>query len=236
MAVPAHCSLPSQTSSKVQALPSSHGVLAGWKASGGQYTLVPVQVLGAAPSSDAARQTVAALAGGGMHRPLPAHSSALTTLPSSAHAVPLAAGVPVVARGAVRLRGAGADAALTGVVARAGTLVVARGAVEQRSVADAGAVLAGVSGGAGVAVVAGRAVRLGGVVRAVHARPRAGLGRVTDVGRAVADCARVGGRVNAPAAPVARIRAARVAVVRARGAARGRRARARPGLTAVGRR
>src|SRR5438552_737660 len=29
MPVPAHCSLPSQTSSKVQALPSSHGVLAG---------------------------------------------------------------------------------------------------------------------------------------------------------------------------------------------------------------
>src|SRR5207247_7165050 len=31
-----------------------------------------------------------------MHRPLPSHSSALHTLPSSAHAVPLAAGVPVV--------------------------------------------------------------------------------------------------------------------------------------------
>src|SRR5216117_3939657 len=35
-AVPAHCPLPSQTSLKVQALPSSHGVLAGWKVSGGQ--------------------------------------------------------------------------------------------------------------------------------------------------------------------------------------------------------
>src|SRR5207249_10937173 len=30
MAVPSHCPLPSQTSLKVQALPSSHGVLAGW--------------------------------------------------------------------------------------------------------------------------------------------------------------------------------------------------------------
>ena len=35
-ALPAHCPLPSQTSLKVQALPSSHGVLAGWKVSGGQ--------------------------------------------------------------------------------------------------------------------------------------------------------------------------------------------------------
>src|SRR5213592_2965912 len=35
-AVPAHCPLPSQTSLKVQALPSSHGVLVGWKVSGGQ--------------------------------------------------------------------------------------------------------------------------------------------------------------------------------------------------------
>src|SRR5437667_270717 len=36
MAVPAHCPLPSQASLEVQALPSSHGVLAGWKVSGGQ--------------------------------------------------------------------------------------------------------------------------------------------------------------------------------------------------------
>jgi len=64
MTVPAHCSLPSQTSSKVQALPSSHGVLAGWKASGGQYTLVPVQVSSASHAPVAARQTVSALAGG----------------------------------------------------------------------------------------------------------------------------------------------------------------------------
>src|SRR6266436_6247823 len=39
VAVPAHCPLPSQTSLKVQALPSSHG-----ESAGGQYTLVPVQV------------------------------------------------------------------------------------------------------------------------------------------------------------------------------------------------
>src|SRR5207237_1412236 len=64
MRVPAHCSLPWQTSSKVQALPSSHGVLAGWKASGGQYTLVPVQVSSASHAPVAARQTVSALAGG----------------------------------------------------------------------------------------------------------------------------------------------------------------------------
>src|SRR2546428_11787883 len=70
MTVPAQCSLPSQTSSKVQALPSSHGVLAGWKASGGQYTLVPVQVSSASQAPVAPRQTMSALAGGGMHRPL----------------------------------------------------------------------------------------------------------------------------------------------------------------------
>src|SRR5207244_11090412 len=67
-------------------------------------------------------------------------------------------------------------------------------------------------------------------------RPRARLAPVTDVGRRAADRARVGGRVNTPAAPVARIRAAHVAVVRAHGAARGRRADALPGLTAVRRR
>src|SRR5204863_283512 len=81
--------------------------------------------------------------------------------PAAPVALIRAAHVVVVARGAVRLRGAGADAALAGVVARAGVLVVARGAVEQRSVADAGAVLAGVGGGAGFAVVARRA-RVGG--------------------------------------------------------------------------
>src|SRR6266403_1277465 len=55
VAVPAHCPLPSQTSLKVQALPSSHGVSAGWKASGGQYTLVPVQVSAASHASIPAR-------------------------------------------------------------------------------------------------------------------------------------------------------------------------------------
>src|SRR5437016_2594809 len=95
VAVPAHCPLPSQTSLKVQALPSSHGVLAGCKASGGQYTLVPVQVSATSHAPAAAWQTVPALAGGWMHRPLPSHSSALHTLPSSSHAVPLEAGVTV---------------------------------------------------------------------------------------------------------------------------------------------
>src|SRR5882724_11742926 len=64
MAVPAHWPLPSQTSLKVQALPSSHDVLAGSMASGGQYALVPVQVSAASHASVAARQTVPALAGG----------------------------------------------------------------------------------------------------------------------------------------------------------------------------
>jgi hypothetical protein len=64
VAVPAHCPLPSQTSLKVQALPSSHGVSAGWKASGGQYTLVPVQVSAASHAPAAAWQTAPALAGG----------------------------------------------------------------------------------------------------------------------------------------------------------------------------
>src|SRR6266699_7294529 len=76
VAVPAHCPLPSQTSSKVQALPSSHGVSVGWKTSGGQYTLVPVQVSATSHAPAAAWQTVPALAGGGMHRPLPSHPSA----------------------------------------------------------------------------------------------------------------------------------------------------------------
>src|SRR5438477_285431 len=64
MAEPVHCPLPSQTSLKVQALPSSHGVLAGCKASGGQSTLVPVQVSATSHSPGAALQTVPVLAGG----------------------------------------------------------------------------------------------------------------------------------------------------------------------------
>src|SRR5207249_4058706 len=127
-------------------------------------------------------------------------------------------------------------------IGRAGVLVVAvggGGAERAASEGGAGALPAAVADvveGAGVAVVARRVGRLEGVRRAVDARPRAHLGRVTDVGRRAADRARVGGRVNAAAAPVARIRAAHVAVVRAHGTARGRRADALPGLTAIRRR
>src|SRR5205823_4574593 len=64
IAVPTHWSLPSQVSLKVQASPSSHGVLAGWRASDGQYTVVPVQVSAASHASVAARQTAPALATG----------------------------------------------------------------------------------------------------------------------------------------------------------------------------
>src|SRR5947207_2682223 len=64
MAVPTHCPLPSQVSLKVHALPSSHGVSVGWKTSGGQYTLVPVQVSATSHAPAAALQTVPVLAGG----------------------------------------------------------------------------------------------------------------------------------------------------------------------------
>src|SRR5213592_788671 len=57
MGVPSHCPLPSQTSLKVHALPSSHGVSVGWKTSGGQYTLVPVQVSATSHAPAAALQT-----------------------------------------------------------------------------------------------------------------------------------------------------------------------------------
>src|SRR6266581_334580 len=77
IAVPTHCPLPSQVSLKVQASPSSHGVLAGWRASDGQYTLIPVQVSAASHASVAARQTAPALATGLMHRRLVSHRSAL---------------------------------------------------------------------------------------------------------------------------------------------------------------
>src|SRR5438552_2783291 len=157
------------------------------------------------------------------------------------------AGVLVVAvarRGAGRAAGEGGVVADAGAarVSGAGVLVVAvGGGGAGRAAGDggAGALLAAVADvveGAGVAVVARRVGRLEGVGRAVHARPCAGLVRVACAGRRAADHVRVGGRVNAPAAPVALIRAAHVAVVGARGAARCRRARARPGLTAVGRR
>src|SRR6059058_6053827 len=60
-----------QVSAAVQALPSSQGVPFGWGASCGQYTLVPVQVSAASQMSAAPWQTLPALAGGRMHRPLP---------------------------------------------------------------------------------------------------------------------------------------------------------------------
>ena len=72
-----------------------HSTVAGCKVSAGQETLVPVHVSATSQTSAAARHSVPAVAGGWMHRPLPSHWSALQTLPSSAHAVPLAAGVPV---------------------------------------------------------------------------------------------------------------------------------------------
>src|SRR5205809_1981208 len=154
------------------------------------------------------------------------------------------AGVPVVAvgdRGAGRAAGDGrvvADARVAG-LGSAGVLVVAvGGGGAERAAGDGGAValpaaVADVVEGTRVAVVARRVGRLEDVRRAVHARPRAGLGYVACAGRGVADGARVGGRVNAPAAPVALIRAAHVVVVLACDAARGRRTRARPSLTAV---
>src|SRR5437773_10277759 len=64
MAVPSHCPLPSQTSLKVQALPSSHGVLAGCEASGRKQTRVLAHASAASQTSVAAWQTAAALAGG----------------------------------------------------------------------------------------------------------------------------------------------------------------------------
>src|SRR5204863_7488235 len=152
------------------------------------------------------------------------------------------AGVPVAAVGdrctgrAAGDRGVLANAARAG-IGRAGVLVVAvggGGAERAASEGGAGALpapVADVVEGAGVAVVARRVGRLEGVGRAVHGRPRAGLVRVACVDRRVADRALVGGRVNAPAAPVARIRTAHVIVVLACGAARDRRTHAHPGLT-----
>src|SRR5438094_634829 len=65
-------------------------------ASAGQSALVPVQVSATSQAPAAARQTVPLLAasGGWMQRPLASQLSAVQTLPSPAHGVPLAAGVP----------------------------------------------------------------------------------------------------------------------------------------------
>jgi len=64
--------------------------------SAGQAALVPVQVSATSQAPAAARQTVPLLAGSGgwMQRPLASQLSAVQPLPSPAHAVPLAAGVP----------------------------------------------------------------------------------------------------------------------------------------------
>src|SRR5947207_2589148 len=135
-----------------------------------------------------------------MQRPLPSHASALHTLPSSAHTVPLAAGV-------------------AGVVARAGVLVVARGAVEQRGVADAGAVLAGVGGGAGVAVIA---------ARARERRHRAARGPVAGQRVALVGGAGDGGADTLAAAGAGIVERAGVAVVARRARERRHRAARRP--------
>src|SRR5437667_213852 len=65
--------------------------------SAGQSALVPVQVSATSQAPAAARQTVPLLAasGGWMQRPLASQLSAVQTLPSPAHTVPLAAGVPL---------------------------------------------------------------------------------------------------------------------------------------------
>src|SRR5436190_11499315 len=64
--------------------------------SAGQAALVPVQVSAASQAPAAARQTVPMLAGSGgwMQRPLASQLSAVQTVPSPAHGVALAAGVP----------------------------------------------------------------------------------------------------------------------------------------------
>src|SRR5439155_105387 len=142
---------------------------------------------------------------------------------------PAGAGVAVVERGAVRLRGAGADAVLAGVVARAGVLVVARGAVEQRSVADAGAVLAGVGGGAGFAVVARRA-RVGGHGAARGAVAGLRVALVGGAGDRRADALAAAGAGIVERAGVAVV--ARRARVGGHGAAR--RAVAGPGVALIG--
>src|SRR3989442_2098754 len=56
--VPTHWPLPSQVSLKVQASPSSQGVVFGWKASAGQVPLVPVHVSATSHWPAAARHTV----------------------------------------------------------------------------------------------------------------------------------------------------------------------------------
>src|SRR5207245_6122254 len=101
------------------------------------------------------------------------------------------------------------------VVARAGVLVVARGAVEQRSVADAGAVRAGVGGGAGVAIVA---------ARAGERRHRAARRAVAGAGVARIRGAGEGGADALPPAGAGGVEGTGVAVVAARAGERRHRA------------
>src|SRR5207249_4714319 len=114
------------------------------------------------------------------------------------------AGVLVVAVGgggagrAAGDRGVVANAASAG-LGRAGVLVVAvGGGGAERAAGEGGAgalpaPVADVVEGAGVAVVARRVGRLGGVGRAAHGRARAGRARVPGVARRVADRARMCG-------------------------------------------
>src|SRR5213076_1495086 len=145
----------------------------------------------------AARAGIAVVAGGRV-------DDRLTRAHAARAGIAAGTGVAVLARGAVRRCRAGAGPARTGVVARARVLVVARRAVEQRGVAGAGAVLAGVGRGALVGVIAlarrgtadppGRRVAVGGtsVAHAVAA-----LGHVAGAGRRPADRAGIARRVLA---------------------------------------
>src|SRR5207249_5367912 len=86
---------PSQLSATSQS-PAAARQTAMLLASGGHAALAPSQVSATSQSPAAARQTVPLLAGSGawMQRPLASQLSEVQTLPSPAHAVPLAAGVP----------------------------------------------------------------------------------------------------------------------------------------------
>src|SRR5439155_1698623 len=89
--VPSHVSATSQTPGAAR-----HSKVGGWKVSAGQPALTPSQLSATSHGPAAARQTVPLLAGSGgwMQRPLASQLSAVQPLPSPAHAVPLAAGVP----------------------------------------------------------------------------------------------------------------------------------------------
>src|SRR5439155_1611935 len=123
-------------------------------------------------------------------------------------AVCLRAGVAVVARG--RVGGVAAARRRVAAVIRAGVVVIA---VARRS-ARAGAHLAGVARGAGVAIVTGRAVGLEPVGRTAVAHPVAAVGHVAVPGCRPAHRPRVpGGVLAVGAAAVALVAATGVAVV-----------------------